>query len=56
MIPDSTDESKAIRRKLAAQFDNDVSRIGADIRRQHLEPVQSLTLLIQAFSILYFLL
>ena len=37
MIPDPTEEIKAIRRKLAAQFDNDVSRIGADIRRQQRE-------------------
>ncbi len=37
MIPDPTDEIKAIRRKLAAKFDNDVRRIGADIRRQQRE-------------------
>ncbi len=37
MISDPTDEIKAIRRKLAAKFDNDVSRIGADVRRQQRE-------------------
>ncbi len=37
MIPDPTDEIRAIRRKLAAKFDNDVKRIGADIRRQQRE-------------------
>ena len=37
MIPDPTDEIKAIRRKLAAKFDNDVLRIGADIRREERE-------------------
>lgn len=33
MIRDPTDEIKSIRRQLAAKFDNDVRRIGADIRR-----------------------
>jgi hypothetical protein len=37
MIPDPTDEIKQIRRKLAAKFDHDVARIGADIRRQQQE-------------------
>jgi hypothetical protein len=37
MIPDPTDEIKVIRRKLAAKFDDDVRRIGADIRRQQRE-------------------
>ena len=37
MIPDPTDEIKAIRWKLAAKFDNDVLRIGADIRHQERE-------------------
>ena len=37
MIPDPTDEIKTIRRKLAAKFDNDVKRIGADIRREERE-------------------
>ena len=37
MIPDPTDEIKDIRRKLAAKFDNDVRKIGADIRREQLE-------------------
>lgn len=37
MIPDPTEEIKAIRRKLASQLDNDVARIGADIRRQQRE-------------------
>ncbi len=37
MIPDPTEEIKAIRRKLAAKFDNDVRKIGADIRRQQRE-------------------
>jgi hypothetical protein len=33
MLSDSiTEEIRAIRRKLAAQFDNDVSRIFADVR------------------------
>ncbi len=33
MIPDPNDEIRAIRHKLAAKFDNDVARIGADLRR-----------------------
>ena len=37
MIPDPTDEIKAIRRKLAAKFENDILRIGADIRREERE-------------------
>ena len=37
MMPDPTDEIRAIRHKLAAMFDNDVRRIGADIRRQRRE-------------------
>ena len=37
MIPDPTDEIKAIRRRLAAKFENDILRIGADIRRQERE-------------------
>ena len=32
MIPNPTDEIKAIRRKLAAKFDNDVHRIAEDLR------------------------
>ncbi len=31
-----TDEIRAIRHALAARFDNDISRIGDDIRRQQL--------------------
>ncbi len=37
MIPDPIEEIKAIRRKLAAKFDNDVRRIGEDLRRQQRE-------------------
>ncbi len=37
MTPDPTAQIKEIRRKLANQFDNDVARIGADIRRQQRE-------------------
>ena len=32
MIPDTNDEILAIKRRLAADFDNDVHRIAADIR------------------------
>ena len=41
MIPDPTEEIKTIRRKLAAAFDNDVRKIGADIRRQQRESGRS---------------
>ncbi len=37
MIPDPTEEIKAIRHKLGAKFEYDVRRIGADIRRQQSE-------------------
>ena len=37
LIPDPTEEIRAIRHKLAAMFDNDVQRIGADILRQQRE-------------------
>ena len=37
MIPDPTDEIRAIRQALAAKFDNDIHRIGEDIRRQQRE-------------------
>ncbi len=37
MIPDPTEEIKAIRHKLGAKFEYDVRRIGADIRRQQTE-------------------
>jgi hypothetical protein len=36
MIPNPTDEIKSIRRKLAAQFENDVYRIGEELRRLEL--------------------
>jgi hypothetical protein len=32
MIPDPNDEILAIKRRLAAQFDNDLRRIAADVR------------------------
>jgi hypothetical protein len=34
MIPDPNDEILAIKRRLAAQFDNDVHRIAADVRKR----------------------
>lgn len=34
MIPDPNDEILSIKRRLAAQFDNDVHRIAADIRKR----------------------
>jgi hypothetical protein len=34
MIPDPNDEILAIKRHLAAQFDNDVHRIAADVRKR----------------------
>lgn len=35
MVPNPiTEELREIRRRLAGQFDNDVSRIGADLRRR----------------------
>ncbi len=34
MIPDPNDEILAIKRKLAAQFDNDVHRIASDVRKR----------------------
>lgn len=34
MIPDPNDEILAIKRRLAAQFDNDVHRIAEDIRQR----------------------
>jgi hypothetical protein len=37
MIPDPTEQIKEIRRNLASQFDNDVTCIGADIRRKQCE-------------------
>jgi len=37
-MPDSpTDEIRAIRHELAAKFDNDIKRIGDDLRRQQRE-------------------
>jgi hypothetical protein len=41
MIPNPTDEIKSIRRKLAAKFDNDVHRIGEELRRQQRESGRS---------------
>ena len=35
MIPDPNDEILAIKRRLAAQFNNDVHRIAGDIRKRH---------------------
>lgn len=32
-----TEEIRRIRRELAAKFDNDIARIGADLRRQQAE-------------------
>ena len=37
MIPDPTDEIRAIRRKLAAACDNDLHRIAEETRRHQLE-------------------
>ena len=37
LIPDPTDEIREIRRKLAAQFNNDLHLIAEDIRRQERE-------------------
>jgi len=34
MIPDPNDEILSIKRRLAAQFDNDVRRIAEDIRKR----------------------
>jgi hypothetical protein len=34
MIPDPNDEILAIKRRLAAKFDNDIHRIAEDIRRR----------------------
>jgi len=34
MIPDPNDEILAIKRRLAAKFDNDLHRIAEDIRRR----------------------
>ena len=34
MIPDPNDEILAIKRRLAAEFDNDVHRIAADVRKR----------------------
>ena len=34
MIPDPNEEILAIKRRLAAQFDNDVHRIAADVRKR----------------------
>jgi hypothetical protein len=36
-IPSPTDEIRSIRQALAAKFDNDIHRIGEDIRRQQRE-------------------
>ena len=33
MIPDPNDEILAIKRRLAAKFDNDIERIAADVRK-----------------------
>ena len=41
MIPNPTDEIKFIRRKLAAKFNNDVQRIGEELRRQERESGRS---------------
>ena len=37
MIPDPTEEIKAIRHRLGAQFDFDIDRIVADIQRRQAE-------------------
>ena len=37
MIPDPNDEVLAIKRRLAAKFDNDVHRIAEDTRRRQSE-------------------
>jgi hypothetical protein len=37
MIPSPTDEIRAIRKALAAQFDNDIHRICEETRRQEVE-------------------
>ena len=37
MIPDPTDEIRAIRRKLAAEFGNDLHRIAEETRRRQRE-------------------
>ena len=34
MIPDPTDEIRAIKRKLSEKFDNDIHRIAEDARRR----------------------
>jgi len=34
MIPDPNDEVLSIKRRLAAEFDNDIHRIAADIRKR----------------------
>lgn len=34
MIPDPNDEILAIKRRLAAKFDNDLHRIAADVRKR----------------------
>lgn len=37
MIPDPNDEILAIKRRLAAKFDNDLHRIAEDVRRRQSE-------------------
>ena len=37
MIPDPTDEIRAIKRKLSEKFDNDIHRIAEDARRRQIE-------------------
>lgn len=37
MIPDPTEEIRAIKRKLSEEFDNDIHRIAEDARRRQLE-------------------
>ena len=47
MIPDPTDEIRAIKRRLSEKFDNDIHRIAEDARRRQLEsgrPVVSVPL------------
>jgi hypothetical protein len=37
MVPDPTEEIRAIKRELAAKFDFDIHRIGEDLRRRQRE-------------------
>ena len=37
MIPDPTEEIRAIKRKLSEKFDNDIHRIAEDARRRQIE-------------------